>query len=211
MHEILIATTNPHKVDEFRSELEPLGVRVLGLADVPGGDALPEPDEDADTFEGNAALKAIGYAKRLGRAVLADDSGLVVDALGGQPGVRSARFAGIGHDRATRDAANNALLLQRLASVPPEERSARFVCAVCVAGADGRVLATARGTFEGVIADAPRGANGFGYDPLLELPDGRTAAQLSPAEKNARSHRGQAARAIAEALRSLDPAALSQP
>lgn len=201
MNEILIATTNPHKVDEFRAELEPLGITVLSLADIPGAQGLPEPVEDASTFEENAAIKAVFYAQQLGRVALADDSGLAVDALGGEPGVRSARYAGVGGDRTARDQANNALLLEKLAGVPRDQRSARFVCAVCVAGPDGAIVATARGVFEGLIADRPRGGNGFGYDPLLELPDGRTAAELTPADKNARSHRGQAARAIAEALR----------
>jgi len=201
MNEILIATTNPHKVDEFRAELEPLGITVLSLADIPGAQGLPEPVEDASTFEENAAIKAVFYAQQLGRVALADDSGLAVDALGGEPGVRSARYAGVGGDRTARDQANNALLLEKLAGVPRDQRSARFVCAVCVARPDGAIVATARGVFEGLIADRPRGGNGFGYDPLVELPDGRTAAELTPADKNARSHRGQAARAIAEALR----------
>lgn len=201
MNEILIATTNPHKVDEFRAAFEPLGISVLGLGDVPGAEGLDEPVEDAATFEENAAIKALFYAQQLGRTVLADDSGLVVDALGGEPGVRSARYAGMGGDRAARDTANNRLLLERLEGVAREQRGARFVCAVCVVGPDGSIVGTARGAFEGVIAESPRGGNGFGYDPLLELPDGRTAAELSPAEKDARSHRGQAARAIAVLLR----------
>ncbi|MGP1347750.1 MAG: RdgB/HAM1 family non-canonical purine NTP pyrophosphatase [Phycisphaerales bacterium] len=199
--EILIATSNPHKVEEFRGELEPLGFRVLCLADIPGAAGLAEPDEDAPTFEGNAEIKATYYAQRLNRIALADDSGLEVDALNGEPGIRSARYAGIGGDRATRDAANNAKLLSAIARTPEHQRTARFVCAVCLADPDARVLATARGTFEGRITTSPRGGNGFGYDPLLELEDGRTAAELSPQEKNARSHRGQAARALAAALR----------
>lgn len=198
--EILIATTNPHKVDEFRAELEPLGFAVLSLRDVPGAADLPEPVEDADSFAGNAAIKAVYYAQKLNRAALADDSGLVVDALGGEPGVHSARYAGVEGDRAMRDAANNALLLDRLAGVPVDQRGARFVCAACVANADGTIAATAQGTFEGVIGESLRGTNGFGYDPLLITVDGRTSAELSQAEKNARSHRGQAARAIARVL-----------
>lgn len=198
--EILIATTNPHKVDEFRAELEPLGFAVLSLRDVPGAADLPEPIEDADSFAGNAAIKAVYYAQKLNRLALADDSGLVVDALGGEPGVYSARYAGVDGDRAMRDAANNALLLQRLEAVPDADRTARFICAVCAAHPDGTIAGTAAGAFEGVIAHEPRGLNGFGYDPLLITVDGRTSAELSQAEKNARSHRGQAARAIARVL-----------
>ena len=193
---ILVATSNPHKLEEIRAILGEVGVSIVGFDSLPV--PIEEPEENGETFEANARLKAIYYATRGGRVCLADDSGLEVDALGGRPGVRSARFAGIGATRAERDAANNARLLRELAGVPPENRTARFVCAMCLADPAGRVLAETRGTFEGVIADVPRGANGFGYDPLLYLPDlGRTSAELSPAEKNARSHRGAAARAMA--------------
>ena len=200
MGTILLATTNPHKVEEIRAVLAPLGydVRSLaGLASVP-----PEPIEDADSFLGNARLKALGYACATGLECLAEDSGLEVDALGGAPGVHSARYSGLGGARAERDRANNEKLLRELARVPPARRTARFVCAMCLAAPDGRILAESSGTYEGVIADAPVGENGFGYDPLLFLPDvGRTSAELSPDEKNARSHRGQAARALADRLR----------
>lgn len=213
---LVVATGNPHKVEEIAHILAGEGVRVLSLNDVPGGQAVPEPVEDGETFEANARLKALHYARALnlppGHACLADDSGLEVDALGGAPGVRSARYAGVGATRQERDAANNAKLLDALRGVPPERRTARFVCAVCVAGRPEEkserrsptptVLFEARGEFPGVIADAPRGVNGFGYDPLLLLPDGRTSAELSPAEKNARSHRGAAVRAVAAWLRS---------
>jgi len=197
--ELLAATSNPHKLDEIRAVLAPLGVRVLSLDDAGAGD-LPEPIEDADTFAGNAAIKAIAYAKATGRVCLADDSGLEVDALGGAPGVYSARYAGTGDTRAERDAANNAKLLGALAHVPDEKRAARFVCAMCVADPAGTIIATSRGTFDGVIGHAPRGANGFGYDPLLVLPDGRTSAELSSDEKNARSHRGAALQSLAPLL-----------
>ncbi len=196
--ELLVATTNPHKLEEVSAVLGGLGVRIVGLGDI--GGAFEEPVEDQDTFEGNARLKALHYARVSGRACLADDSGLEVDALGGRPGVYSARYAGIGETRAERDEANNAKLLRELGGVADAERTARFVCAMCIAEPDGRVVAEARGTFEGVIGHAPRGANGFGYDPLLVLPDGRTSAELSPEEKNARSHRGEATRLIAEQL-----------
>jgi XTP/dITP diphosphohydrolase len=136
--------------------------------------------------------------------VLADDSGLEVDALGGRPGVHSARYAGVGATREERDAANNAKLLRELAGVPMPRRTARFVCAICVATPDGRVLAMSRGTFDGVIIEAARGTHGFGYDPLLHVPEaGCTSAELDPAEKNRRSHRGQAVRSLLGQLPSI--------
>ena len=135
---------------------------------------------------------------------LADDSGLAVDALGGAPGVHSARYAAIGTTREERDGANNRKLLEALKDVPSGLRGARFVCAMCLASKDGTVLAESRGVFEGRIGCAPRGSNGFGYDPLLVLPESdQTSAELSSSEKNARSHRGAAARAIATALREV--------
>lgn len=205
MHPIVLATTNPHKVEEVRAVLAPMGVDLVSLADIPGGRDIPEPREDGDTFEANAALKAVHYAQALGRVCLADDSGLEVDALGGEPGVHSAYYAhgldeGPRVPRAERDGANNAKLLRAMEHVPDQERGARFVCVMVAAGPDGVVLARSRGAFEGRIGRAARGANGFGYDPLLVLPDGRTSAELSAEEKNARSHRGAAARAIAPAL-----------
>lgn len=197
---IVVATSNPHKIEEIAAVLAPRGFEVLGLAAVGGGD-LPEPEETGSTFKENARLKAIGYAQALGVPCLADDSGLEVDALGGEPGVRSARWSGVDGDRATRDAANNRKLIERIASVPESERAARFVCAMCLASPDGSILAESRGVFEGVVTERPRGSHGFGYDPHLLLPDeGRTSAELSPEEKNARSHRGAATRAIADAL-----------
>ncbi|MHC5113146.1 MAG: RdgB/HAM1 family non-canonical purine NTP pyrophosphatase [Planctomycetota bacterium] len=196
---LLLATTNPHKLDEVRAILEPLGLRVMGL------DALPappeEPVEDGETFADNARIKATYYARASGTRCLADDSGLVVDALDGAPGVHSARYAGIGATRDERDRANNEKLLAALAGVPDEERTARFVCAMCLADPDGTVLAETEGTFEGRITDDPRGRHGFGYDPLLYVPDaGCTSAELEPRDKNRRSHRGEAARAMAERL-----------
>lgn len=202
---IVLATTNPYKLEEVRAVLAPFGVEIAGLADLPGGAAIPEPVEDGESFEDNAAIKAAWYARRSGRACLADDSGLEVDALDGEPGVHSAYYAhgvdrGPSVPRAERDPANNARLLQQLEGVPPERRAARFVCAMAVASPRGEILATSRGTFDGRIGPEPRGANGFGYDPLLVLPDGRTSAELSPHEKNSRSHRAAAARAIAHDL-----------
>jgi XTP/dITP diphosphohydrolase len=196
MRELTIATSNPHKIEEISAVLGPLGIGCLPL----GRSDIPEPEEDGATFEENARIKAIAYARALDRVVLADDSGLEVDALGGAPGVHSARYAGVGATRAERDQANNAKLLAALEGVPDRMRTARFVCVLSIARPDGTILAEARGTFDGVIGFAPRGVNGFGYDPLLVLPDGRTSAELSSDEKNARSHRGNALRALVRCL-----------
>ena len=197
---ILVATSNPKKVDEIRGALAPLGIPVLSLADA-GFAAIPEPDETERTFAGNARLKAIEYAKATGHMVLADDSGLEVDALGGEPGVDSAIWAGTEGDRAARDARNNAKLVAALRGVPAHARTARFVCTMCVASPDGAVVCESRGSVEGAIVDEPRGAHGFGYDPhFLVRALGRTTAELSPEEKNSISHRGQASREIARLL-----------
>lgn len=200
---VLLATSNPHKIREVGQVLAPLGIEVVGLDDL--DEVPPEPVEDEDTFEGNARLKAVGYARATGLRCLAEDSGLEVDALDGEPGVLSARYAGVSGTRDERDRANNEKLLRRIAGVPEKDRAARFVCAMCLADPDGTVVAETRGTYEGVITLEPRGENGFGYDPLLYLPDvDRTSAELPPKEKNARSHRGVAARAMAEKLGELD-------
>lgn len=212
MEPIVVATGNPHKVEELRAIFAAEGLAVVGLRDLPGHEAFREPEEHGRTFEENAAIKARSYAAQTGRLCLADDSGLEVDALGGAPGVISSHFATDGRDtgvpREERDRANNARLLRDLEGVEPERRSARFVCVMCLADPAGRILATARGTFEGRIGlpgDVPRGSNGFGYDPLFVLPppDQRTSAELTPEEKNARSHRGAAARAMAREIRRL--------
>ncbi len=163
---------------------------------------IPEPVEDGATFEANARIKASSYARALQTTVLADDSGLEVDALNGAPGVHSAYYAGVGSNRAERDAANNARLLRELDGVSDDRRAARFVCVLCIADATGEVVAQARGHFEGSIGRSARGDNGFGYDPLFVLEDGRTSAELSNEEKNARSHRGEALRALSKLLRS---------
>jgi XTP/dITP diphosphohydrolase len=206
---ILLATNNPHKVEELTDILAPLGVRLLTIGDVPEAAALEEPNENGKTFEENAQIKATAYAEATGMLCLADDSGLEVDALSGAPGVRSARYAGIGFDRAERDAANNAKLLAELISVPNDRRSARFVCAMCLAGPDGAPLASARGTFEGCIGHEPKGSRGFGYDPLFVIDDpddplqGKHAAELTPEQKHERSHRGDAARQIADRIKDI--------
>jgi len=200
LREIVVATGNPHKVEEIRAILGATGLMIRSLDEV--GGPFAEPDETGRSFEANARIKAIAYAKRTGRTVLADDSGLEVDALGGEPGVDSAIWAGSHGSRAERDARNNAKLAERMRGVPADRRAARFVCCMCVADAAGRVVAETRGTFEGRIGEAPRGSHGFGYDPWLWLDDaGCSSAELPPDAKNARSHRGQAARAMAAALR----------
>jgi XTP/dITP diphosphohydrolase len=229
---ILLASTNPHKLDEIRAVIDGGALDWQTLSDVPGGDAVAEPVEDADTFAGNATIKARHYAQATGEWCLADDSGIEVDALDGAPGVISARYAGAGGDRAERDLANNRKLLAELEGVPADRRTARFVCAmVLIAPPDqplpagvksavapdpeGPVIASVRGTIEGRIIlpdeaadparpELGRGANGFGYDPLFLLPErGITTAELSPEDKNAISHRGNAARAMREKLSTL--------
>jgi XTP/dITP diphosphohydrolase len=179
-----------------------MGLVVAGLSSL--GGSFEEPVEDASTFAGNARLKAMGYAVATGHICIADDSGLSVDALDGRPGVLSARFAGLGGTRDERDAANNAMLLELMDCVPDDKRTARFECAVCVADPSGKIIAESNGIFEGIIARTPAGENGFGYDPLLYLPDvQKTSAQLSSQEKNARSHRGEAVLKIASCLDQL--------
>ena len=190
---LVVATTNPGKVRELRPLLEAEGWEVVGLDAFPPVDA---PVEDGATFAANAELKARYYAEATGAAVLADDSGLDVTALDGAPGVHSARFAGEDAD----DAANNALLLEKLAGVA--DRRARFVCSLCLV-ADGAVLAAVEGRCEGALLDAPRGEGGFGYDPLFvpaESDGRRSFGEFSRDEKAAISHRGLALRALQAAL-----------
>jgi XTP/dITP diphosphohydrolase len=194
---IVVATGNPHKVEEIRAVLAPLGFTVLSLAET-GRPVPAEPEEPHPTFEQNARLKAVHYARAVGEAVLADDSGLEVDALLGAPGVHSAHWAGREGSRAERDARNNARLAEEMRGVPAHRRTARFVCTMCIATPAGEVLVETRGEMEGVIGDEPRGAHGFGYDPWLHLPGrGVSSAELPPAEKNAISHRGNAVRRLA--------------
>jgi XTP/dITP diphosphohydrolase len=202
--EIVVATGNPHKVEEIRALFRGLGIPIRGLAEL--DTQTTEPEETGKTFEDNARIKAVEYARQTGRACLADDSGLEVDALGGAPGVISSHYATGGAEtglsRAQRDAANNARLLRDLRGIPAHQRTARFVCIMCLATPEGELLMS-RGTFEGRIGvegEVPRGESGFGYDPLFVLEDGRTSAELRPEEKNARSHRGVAAREMARLL-----------
>ena len=192
---VLLATGNAEKLIELRrlSEAQQSGLTVLGLADVA---AYDEPVEDQPTFEGNALIKARAAQSATGLPSLADDSGIEVDLLNRMPGVRSARWAGPQRD----DDANNALLLAQLDDVPADARTARFVCAVALVLPDGTEHVE-RATMEGRLLSAPRGEHGFGYDPLF-LPAGsdQTSAELTAAEKDAISHRGQAMRAILPVL-----------
>ncbi|MBI3834251.1 MAG: XTP/dITP diphosphatase [Planctomycetes bacterium] len=186
---LLIATSNRGKLREIDAVLAGNSLELKTLADFPG---LSEVIENGDTFEANACKKASHYASLTRLITLADDSGLEVDALGGAPGVYSARYAGIQGD----DAANNAKLLRELQGVSAERRAARFRCVVALADSTG-ILATASGKIEGRILEAPRGVNGFGYDPLFFIPEcNKTVAELPPDVKNQISHRGRALAAI---------------
>jgi XTP/dITP diphosphohydrolase len=195
MRRILIATSNPGKLRDFDGAALRHGVAIAGLPDF---SSLPPVIEDGLTFEANARKKAEASSRYVpGETVVADDSGLEIDALHGAPGVHSARYAADQPDKAeanTDDEANNARVLRELNSVPPAERTGRFVC-VLAAARDGKTLATFRGVAEGIILDAPRGANGFGYDPLFYFPQiDKTFAELTAEEKSRYSHRGAAFR-----------------
>jgi len=204
MRRILIATSNPGKLRDFAGAAAAHGIEIAGIPDF---SSLPPVVEDGLTFEANARKKAEAYSRYVpGEIVLADDSGLEVDALHGAPGVHSARYAAPDlHDKEpheadvnTDDKANNLRVLRELKDVPPEKRTARFVC-VLAAALDGKTLATFRGSAEGVILEAPRGSNGFGYDPLFYFPQiGKTFAELSAEEKARYSHRGAAFRKFLE-------------
>lgn len=197
---LFLASRNEGKRREVAQILEPLGfsLRTPEEAGAPPGIEFPE---DGDTFEDNALSKARALRALTGGWCLADDSGLEVDALGGSPGVRSARYAGCGGAAAERDRANLEKLLRELAGVAAPRRTARFVCVVALIGPDGAEI-VARGECPGEIIETPRGRGGFGYDPVF-VPHGydRTMAELAPAEKNLISHRGRALRRLAERLR----------
>jgi XTP/dITP diphosphohydrolase len=193
---LLLATHNRHKVEELRQMLVDINVEVLSLDDV---EDMPVIEEDGATFIANASKKAILTARHTGLTCLADDSGLVVDALGGKPGIYSARFAGEEAD----DRKNNQKLLQMMQPFNGAERRARFVCVIAISHPDGKVY-TVEGKCEGRIGYSERGSEGFGYDPLF-IPEGysSTFAELSSTEKNRISHRGQAlleARALLEKI-----------
>ncbi len=189
MRTIVAATRNAGKLREIRELTRGSPWDWRSLDDLP---ELPEPEETGATFAENARLKAVYYSVRTGLAALADDSGLEVDALGGAPGVHSARFAGAPRS----DARNVEKLLNLLGDRPLPQRTARFRCVMALA-IGARVVNETSGVLEGSIAMRPRGVGGFGYDPVFLVPElGLTVAELAPAEKNARSHRGQALRAM---------------
>jgi XTP/dITP diphosphohydrolase len=191
---LVVATGNRHKLGEIQAILaaHDLAIDLVSMTDL----GVPSPVEDGETFEANALIKARACVEATGLPALADDSGLEVDALDGDPGVRSARYAGEDGD----DAANNAKLVAALSDVPEPRRTARFVCAAALVAPDGTEVVR-RGTMEGRVVDPARGEHGFGYDPHFvadATADGRTNGELSPAEKDAISHRGAAFRAIAD-------------
>lgn len=196
---LVLATRNPHKVTELGRILADAGLAV----ELVGVDAFPDVPEVAETgltFEENALLKAMAVAGSTGLPAVADDSGICVDALGGMPGVFSARWAGRhGDDRANLD-----LLLAQLADVPDDRRGAHFACAAALSVPGRGVSRVVEGRVSGTLARAPRGTGGFGYDPIF-VPEGetRTMAELDPAEKDAISHRGRALRALVPSLREL--------
>ena len=193
MHALLLATSNPHKLEEFRVMFADLPLRLFSLSDL---QLDIEVDETGTTFAENAELKARTYAQASGMLTLADDSGLEIDALTGAPGIQSARYLG----RETSYEERFRRILQQLKGLPIEQRTARFRCAIALAdpSCNTRIV---EGIIEGVIADSPRGKNGFGYDPIFYLPElGKTFAELAPEHKNRISHRARAAQAARELL-----------
>ncbi|MPQ26241.1 XTP/dITP diphosphatase [Bacillus paralicheniformis] len=193
MKEVIIATKNEGKVREFKAMLEPRGYEVKSLLDI---GYTPEIEETGQTFEENAVIKAETISKETGKIVIADDSGLSVDYLGGSPGVYSARYAG----EEKNDLANLKKLLKELEGVEKEDRSARFRCALalCIPGQETK---TVEGSVEGYITEEPRGTNGFGYDPVFLVKDkDQTMAELSSGEKNKISHRAEALKKLSALL-----------
>jgi XTP/dITP diphosphohydrolase len=191
---LVIGTANRKKGRELEGLFAPLGLEIKTLADFPHAIAVAE---DGETFADNAILKATGQARHLGHWVLADDSGLMVDALGGAPGVHSARYSG---PDATSQS-NNRILLERLADVPSAERTARFVCHMALSDPSGTIRAQSEASCRGRILVAPKGSGGFGYDPLFEVLEyHRTFGELSPLVKACLSHRARAARRLIPAI-----------
>ena len=203
MRDLLLATSNAHKLREYRTIFSELPFRLLSLSDIR---LEMDVEETGTTFAENAELKALAYARASGMLSLADDSGLEVDAMGGEPGVYSARFAGVDATYEERFA----LIFQQLQGLPRERRTARFQCAITIAEPVG-YYRTVRGVMEGIIAEAPRGENGFGYDPIFIVPAlGKTNAELSAEQKNSISHRGRAAQLAAALLREWPQSRTSQ-
>lgn len=193
MKQVILATGNKGKIIEFQKALASVGMEGIPLKEVAD---LEEPEETGETFLENALLKAHYYAEKLGKAVLTDDSGLSVDALGGAPGVYSARYAGVHGD----DEGNNQKLVEEMARYPEEERTAQYVCALAFVDAEGREV-TAIGTCEGLIHLEPKGTNGFGYDPYFYVPAfEKTMAELDLDVKNSISHRGKALQILLDKL-----------
>lgn len=197
---ILVASSNPGKVAELRACL---GTEIMWLG-LSGFEYIRGIEEDGATFAENARKKARHYAKTTSVCTIADDSGLVIDALEGAPGVKSARFSGEkDSDRSLIDHKNMAKVLKLLEGVPKEKRTARFVCCLCLASPE-KILAETEGTLDGFINDKPVGENGFGYDPIFFVPQlNKTVAQLSTEEKNSISHRGKAIKKLKPALEKL--------
>jgi XTP/dITP diphosphohydrolase len=194
--ELVIASSNKGKLKEIRKLVAHLPVRLLSLSDFP---SIGEIEESGSTFAENSEIKGRAVFNATGITTLADDSGLVIDALDGRPGIMSSRFAGEG----ASDADRCALVLKQMEAVPDENRTARFVTSVCIVGLDGMARFT-EGICEGVITRQPIGENGFGYDPIFYLPEfGKTMAQLSQDEKNSISHRGKAIRAAVGIIETL--------
>jgi len=193
MKKIVLATKNKDKVKEINAVFAELPAEILSLADF---ENLPDAVEDGKTFEENATIKAKFFAEKLNLACLADDSGLEVDALGGLPGIFSARFAGYHAD----DQTNNQKLLSELEKVDLTESKANYKCALSFIDVDGTEIKTS-GTVDGVIKKIPRGSGGFGYDPYFYIDETKTMAELTPAEKNSISHRGAAVRKMLPLLK----------
>ena len=190
---IILATKNKGKIREFREALAEIGWEGVPLSEVAD---VPEPEETGSTFMENALQKARAYAEAVGMPVLSDDSGIIADVLGDEPGIYSARYAGAHGD----DEANNQKLIERLRPYSGDDRRAHYVCAVALVFPDGQSV-TAEGTCEGILRDFYAGTGGFGYDPLFYLPQfGKTMAEISLAEKNSISHRGKALRKLMEKL-----------
>jgi len=194
---IILGTANRKKAIELAEVLAPVGLRLVSLADIPNAIQVAE---DGDTFVANAALKATRQARHLGHWVLGEDSGLLVDALDGAPGVFSARYSGQG----ATDESNNRLLLDGLGSIPLQQRTARYVCHMALSDPSGRIRAESEGTCRGRIMFARRGTHGFGYDPLFEVIEyHRTFGELSSLVKTCLSHRARAARQLIPQLMEL--------
>ena len=187
MHTVLLATSNLHKLDEYRAIFSDLSLKLVSLNDI---HLAVEVEETGSTFAENAELKARTYAQMSHMLTLADDSGLEIDALNGIPGVYSARY--LGSETSYKERFR--VILERMKDLPPEKRSARFCCVIALADPSGTIRSV-EGVVEGAIADRPRGSHGFGYDPIFLLPElGKTFAELGPAYKNRISHRARAAR-----------------